>query len=126
MSKSTIAALVFAILSLSACGKTESTAGKYVAAHSSDAKPKPKVEEKKPGETKTETGDVEKGKTLLASCGGCHNDSGLGKAVILNAASVSKLESAITGDKKGYHDNIKTSFEGENRKNLEAAMNAVK
>lgn len=73
------------------------------------------------------TGDVTKGNTTLAgTCSGCHNSMGLGAKVILNASVIPKLDNTQKDALKPYHLVLKAHFEGDNRKNLEAALKLIK
>lgn len=142
-------------LMLNACGDAESTAGNYLKnppQSSSNAQPTapgatppatdaggtpapatPAPATPTPGTPAPATptpapaaGDAAKGNTLLVDCMACHNPTGLGKAVSLNAAAISRLDKAYKTSQVSFHAGLKTThFEGAGRLDLEAAMKAV-
>ncbi len=74
------------------------------------------------GDTAAPAGDAEAGKKLLTSCAGCHNASGPGAKVKLDATAVERLTDAYEGAKKDNHTSLSAACV-DGRADLEAALN---
>ncbi len=121
---------------LVACG-ADSVADDYLKKTPKVATGDVKPDDKKPADKPTEPptdkpteppvaslGDVAKGEEILKSCVSCHQAGSLAAKVTLDKTAVSRLDTAYTGKETAYHMPFSDAFEGEGRKDLEAALNA--
>lgn len=74
-------------------------------------------------------GDAANGQTLLKTCTNCHGTTAPGAGAtmtILNKNVISKLGTALTGAQSATHSGYKTThFDGQPRKDLEAALKLI-
>jgi cytochrome c1 len=77
--------------------------------------------------TPSTSGDAAAGaKVIMENCAMCHVPKGLASTVVLNAASIPRLDKAINGTQKIIHTAFKEYFTAPKRADLEAAMKAAK
>lgn len=119
---------LFSIFLFSACKNKQSVAGKYksqMGASSESSEDFTEDEDYEEEEYEEEiAGDAENGETLLQACTTCHNDSGSAKDRVLDASAVYSLDDAYYGDQSANHASFADIFEGEDRVDVEAALDA--